>query len=160
MSMRISPIALDEDAMKKLDGFRDTNYTGEACAGMVKVTMSFGMECVDVKIAPEALADAELLEELMLTAIKDAIANVKAAHMDIIREMANKDMRRDGHVSFADILHGTFPINADMVPTMSQDSPLNMTATMLPDISNSEKQFLSTLLKDLKESLGIENPDK
>jgi len=149
MSMQLSPIALDEEAMKKLDGFRDTYYTGEACAGMVKVTMSFGMECVDVKIAPEVMTDAELLEELILTAMKDACANVKAAHMDMIRELAHKDMRRDGHVSFSDLLHGKFPINADFVPTMSQD------------ISASDTQFIQTLLKELKESLSIdvENPD-
>ena len=79
MRTQISPIPLDDKATKKLDSFRDTTYTGEACGGMVKVTLSFSMDCIDVKIDPELAASVELLEELISNAHNEAVKLVKDA---------------------------------------------------------------------------------
>lgn len=47
-------------------------FTGSAANGAVTVTMTGKGEAVKVHIAPEAVADVETLEDLVLVAINDA----------------------------------------------------------------------------------------
>lgn len=54
--------------------------TGEAGAGLVKVTLSGKHQCRKVEIAPDALKeDKEFLEDLIAAAINDAEQKVEAA---------------------------------------------------------------------------------
>lgn len=55
--------------------------TGQAGGGMVSVTLSGRMEARRVRIDPQALGDAEMLEDLIAAAINDAVnkANEESA---------------------------------------------------------------------------------
>lgn len=63
-----------QDAVKKLQAeLAQTEITGEAGAGLVKVTLNGKHEARRVEIAPDALAEGkEFLEDLIAAAINDA----------------------------------------------------------------------------------------
>lgn len=63
-----------QEAMKKLQAeLAQTEITGEAGAGLVKVTLNGKHEARRVEIAPDALAEGkEFLEDLIAAAINDA----------------------------------------------------------------------------------------
>jgi nucleoid-associated protein EbfC len=63
--------------------------TGEAGAGMVKVTLSGKFEMTALAIDPSLMADgdAEILEDLVLAAHNDARGKIEAAIADKTREM-------------------------------------------------------------------------
>ncbi len=52
---------------------------GQAGAGLVAVTANAAGEVVRVRIAPEALADPELLEDLVAAAANDALRRAREA---------------------------------------------------------------------------------
>lgn len=58
-----------ETAQAELD---DVLVTGEAGNGAVKITMTAKMNVKDVSISPDALSDAEMLEDLIRMALEDA----------------------------------------------------------------------------------------
>lgn len=58
--------------------------TGSAGGGAVQVTCTGKLEFTRVKISPEALTDAGLLEDMVLTALRDAA--------DKVSEVAEKEM--------------------------------------------------------------------
>jgi DNA-binding YbaB/EbfC family protein len=67
----------------------DLAMTGEAGAGMVRVTLSGKFDMVSLAIDPSLMADgdAEIIEDLVLAAHNDARAKVEAAIAEKTREM-------------------------------------------------------------------------
>ncbi|ROO26364.1 YbaB/EbfC family nucleoid-associated protein [Salinisphaera japonica] len=74
-----------EEAQKELARME---VTGEAGAGMVKVTMTGKHEVKNVQIDPSALEeDAEFLEDLIAAAINDAVQHVESASKEKMSDM-------------------------------------------------------------------------
>ena len=65
---------MQEDMLKAQEELANTQVEGVSGGGMVKVTMTGKKEFVGVKLAKEAVDpdDIEMLEDLILAAIKDA----------------------------------------------------------------------------------------
>ncbi|MBS1846859.1 MAG: YbaB/EbfC family nucleoid-associated protein [Actinobacteria bacterium] len=53
-----------------------TIVEGSAGGGAVRITLTGAMECTGVTIAPEAAGDVEMLQALVLAALRDALAQV------------------------------------------------------------------------------------
>jgi len=63
-----------QDSVKKAqEELGSIEVTGHAGAGMVSVTLSGRMEARRVRIDPQALGDAEMLEDLIVAAFNDAV---------------------------------------------------------------------------------------
>ncbi|MCE2945328.1 MAG: YbaB/EbfC family nucleoid-associated protein [Lysobacteraceae bacterium] len=63
-----------QDNMKKAqEELSAIEVTGQSGGGMVSVTLSGRMEARRVRIDPQALGDAEMLEDLIAAAINDAV---------------------------------------------------------------------------------------
>ncbi|MBS3895580.1 YbaB/EbfC family nucleoid-associated protein [Silanimonas sp.] len=63
-----------QDSVKKAqEELATLEVTGQAGGGMVSVTLSGRMEARRVRIDPQALTDAEMLEDLIAAAINDAV---------------------------------------------------------------------------------------
>lgn len=69
-----------QENMRRLqEELAQTQITGEAGAGMVKVTLNGRHEAQRVEVSPEALKeDAELLGDLVAAAINDAVQKLEA----------------------------------------------------------------------------------
>ena len=66
-----------QDNMKKVqDDLAALEVTGSAGGGLVRVTLSGKHEPRKVQIDPQALGDAEMLEDLLMAALNDAVAKV------------------------------------------------------------------------------------
>ena len=66
-----------QDSMKKAqDELTALEVTGSAGGGMVSVTLTGKHEARKVHIDPQALGDAEMLEDLLLVALNDAVAKI------------------------------------------------------------------------------------
>lgn len=71
-----------QDQMKEIQGeMEKTEFTGTAGGGAVTVTCNGKYEFLDVKLTDEAMGDREMLEDMILAAIKDA-SNKVAAKME------------------------------------------------------------------------------
>ena len=59
-------------------------FTGQAGGGVVAVALTGGMEAQSVRIDPQVVdpADVEMLEDLVLAALRDAVAQVQEAQQD------------------------------------------------------------------------------
>lgn len=70
---------MQEDMMKAQEELESAQVEGSAGGGMVKVTMSGKMEVLGVKLTKEAVDpdDIEMLEDLIVAAIKDATNKVQ-----------------------------------------------------------------------------------
>lgn len=55
-----------------------TEVEGSAGGGVVKVTLTGALECTGVTIAPDATGDVTMLEDLVLSAIRDALTKANA----------------------------------------------------------------------------------
>lgn len=64
---------MQENMQKVQDDLAQLEVTGQSGGGVVKVTLTGKMEARKVQIDPSALADAEMLEDLMVAAINDAV---------------------------------------------------------------------------------------
>lgn len=72
--------AMQENLQKAQSQLAQVSVTGEAGAGMVKVTMNGKHEVARVQIEPALLAEErEILEDLVAAAINDATQRVAAA---------------------------------------------------------------------------------
>lgn len=61
-----------QDQMKDIQGKMErSEFTGTAGGGAVTIVCNGKYEFKSVKIKPEALADGEMLEDMMLAALKD-----------------------------------------------------------------------------------------
>lgn len=63
-----------EDMQKEI---AQLECTGEAGGGVVRVTLSGGFETRGIRIAPEAMEDREMLEDLLAAAMNDAARRVR-----------------------------------------------------------------------------------
>ena len=75
------------DLQEKLDGERLETASG---GGMVKVTTSGMGEVLEIKIAPEVVDpnDVEMLQDLIVTAVRDAIKKAQDHHSSKMSEVA------------------------------------------------------------------------
>jgi len=62
---------------------------GQAGGGVVRVTMTGGFDFTSVRIDPEAVdpQDVEMLQDLVLAAIRDAVGKVNALNQDAMQSM-------------------------------------------------------------------------
>lgn len=66
-----------QDNMKKAqEELAALEVTGSAGGGLVSVTLSGKFDARKVHVDPQALGDAEMLEDLLLVALNDAVAKV------------------------------------------------------------------------------------
>ncbi len=65
---------MQENMQKVQNELAQMEVTGQAGGGMVKITITGKMEARKVSIDPGVLADAEMLEDLMVAAFNDAVA--------------------------------------------------------------------------------------
>jgi DNA-binding YbaB/EbfC family protein len=84
--MNINPFDLLKNAQKiqeQMNGFQeklgDITATGASGAGLVEIDLNGRMEVIAVRIAPEALTDVEMLQDLIIAAFTDVMAKVKEA---------------------------------------------------------------------------------
>ncbi|HET8929630.1 MAG TPA: YbaB/EbfC family nucleoid-associated protein [Acidimicrobiales bacterium] len=59
-----------------------TDVEGSAGGGAVRITLTGAMECTGVSISPEATADVDMLEDLVLSALRDALAKARSVQGD------------------------------------------------------------------------------
>ena len=84
--MNINPFDFLKNAQKiqeQMSGFQeklgDITATGASGAGLVEIDLNGKMEVAAVRIAPEALTDVEMLQDLIMAAFTDGMAKVKEA---------------------------------------------------------------------------------
>jgi DNA-binding YbaB/EbfC family protein len=84
--MNINPFDFLKNAQKiqeQMSGFQeklgDITATGASGAGLVEIDLNGRLEVSAVRIAPEALTDAEMLQDLIMAAFTDGMAKVKEA---------------------------------------------------------------------------------
>lgn len=79
---------MQEQMMKAQEQLGEKTVEGTAGGGVVQVTMNGHKKLLGVSIKPEAVdpEDVEMLQDLVLTAVNDALAKAD--------EMANKDMSK------------------------------------------------------------------
>lgn len=70
---------VQEQLVQAQDDLKDRTYTASAGGGMVKVTMSGDMKLTDVTIDPDATDDVELLQDMIMAAVNEALKNVNDA---------------------------------------------------------------------------------
>ena len=69
---------MQENLKRAQEELAQLEVTGSAGGGMVNVTLTGRMEARKVRIEPSALADAEMLEDLIAAAINDAVNKANA----------------------------------------------------------------------------------
>jgi len=65
---------MQENMQKVQEELAQMEVTGQSGGGVVKVTITGEMEALKVQLDPAALADAEMLEDLIVAAFNDAVA--------------------------------------------------------------------------------------
>ena len=73
---------MQQDMLKMQEEMEQSEFEASAGGGVVTVKMSGKKELVSVSIKPEAVDpdDVEMLEDLVLTAVNDALSKVDAAN--------------------------------------------------------------------------------
>jgi DNA-binding YbaB/EbfC family protein len=69
---------MQENLKRAQEELAQLEVTGNAGGGMVSITLSGRMEARKVRIEPSALADAEMLEDLIAAAFNDAVNKANA----------------------------------------------------------------------------------
>jgi DNA-binding YbaB/EbfC family protein len=69
---------MQENLKRAQEELANLEVTGAAGGGMVTVTLTGRMEARRVRIEPSALADGEMLEDLVAAAINDAVNKANA----------------------------------------------------------------------------------
>ena len=67
---------MQENMQKVQEELALMEVTGQSGGGMVKITITGKMETRKVQIDPSVLADAEMLEDLVVAAMNDAVNTV------------------------------------------------------------------------------------
>ncbi|WP_240124992.1 YbaB/EbfC family nucleoid-associated protein [Thermomonas alba] len=73
---------MQENMQRVQEEIAALEVTGSAAAGMVAVTLGGRMDCRKVRIDPAALADPEMLEDLIAAAFNDAVNKINAASQE------------------------------------------------------------------------------
>jgi DNA-binding YbaB/EbfC family protein len=72
-----------QDNLKRVqDELAQTEVTGVSGGGMVSITITGKMECRRVRIDPSALADPEMVEDLIAAAFNDAVSKANAVSQE------------------------------------------------------------------------------
>ena len=73
---------MQQDMLKMQEEMEQSEFEASAGGGVVTVKMSGKKELISVNIKPEAVDpdDVEMLEDLVLTAVNDALSKVDAAN--------------------------------------------------------------------------------
>lgn len=80
---------MQEEMQKAQERLANTEVTGEAGAGMVKVVMTGRHDVKRVAIDPSLLKeDKEMLEDLLAAAVNDAVRRVEASNRDMLSGIA------------------------------------------------------------------------
>jgi len=80
---------MQEKMKQAQEGLQQAEVTGEAGAGMVKVTMNGRHDVKRVEIDPDLLTeDKEMLEDLLAAAVNDAVRRVEAKNQEQLSSMA------------------------------------------------------------------------
>jgi DNA-binding YbaB/EbfC family protein len=89
--MNINPFDILKNAQKiqeQMSGFQEklgaVTATGASGGGLVEIDLNGKMEVLSVRIAPEAMGDVEMLQDLVMAAFTDG--------MDKIRETVNREV--------------------------------------------------------------------
>jgi DNA-binding YbaB/EbfC family protein len=69
---------MQENMKKAQDQLASVEVTGESGAGIVKVTLTCNHQVRRVELAPAAMEDREMLEDLLVAALNDAGRQVEA----------------------------------------------------------------------------------
>lgn len=84
--MNINPFDILKNAQKlqeQMSGFQEKlsciTATGASGGGLVEVDINGQMELTAVRISPNALADVEMLQDLIIAAFTDGMSKVKEA---------------------------------------------------------------------------------
>jgi len=82
---------MQEDMARAQEELAETKIVGSAGGGMVEVTMTGTKEVVAVHIKPEAVDpnDVEMLEDLILAAMNEAVTKVEELSKEKLGPMAN-----------------------------------------------------------------------
>jgi DNA-binding YbaB/EbfC family protein len=67
---------MQENMQKMQEELAQLEITGQSGGGLVKITLSGKMDARKVQIDAGALADAEMLEDLIVAALNDAVGKV------------------------------------------------------------------------------------
>ncbi|WP_277811957.1 YbaB/EbfC family nucleoid-associated protein [Chromohalobacter canadensis] len=79
---------MQEKMQKVQEEIAETEVTGEAGAGMIKVTMNGRHDVSSVNIDPSVMEeDKELLEDLLAAAVNDAVRKVEATSKERMEEV-------------------------------------------------------------------------
>jgi len=84
--MNINPFDILKNAQKiqeQMNGFQEKlgciTATGAAAAGLVEIDFNGKLEVLAVRIAPQTMDDAEMLQDLVMAAFTDGMTKVKEA---------------------------------------------------------------------------------
>jgi nucleoid-associated protein EbfC len=80
---------IKEEAERMQQRLAEITAEGDAGAGMVKVRINGRMEILQCQISSEALADKEMLEDLIAAAVNQAIARVRQLTAEETGKMAS-----------------------------------------------------------------------
>jgi DNA-binding YbaB/EbfC family protein len=82
--MNINPFDVLKNAQKiqeQMSGFQEKleaiTATGSAGGSMVEIDMNGKLEVIAIRIAPEAVGDVEMLQDLIMAAFSDGMAKIK-----------------------------------------------------------------------------------
>jgi len=82
--MNINPFDILKNAQKiqeQMSGFQEklggVTAVGASGGGLVEIELNGKMELIAVRIAPEALGDVEMLQDLIIAAFNDGMAKMK-----------------------------------------------------------------------------------
>ncbi|MCK0743913.1 YbaB/EbfC family nucleoid-associated protein [Chromohalobacter nigrandesensis] len=79
---------MQEKMQKVQEEIAETEVTGEAGAGMIKVTMNGRHDVSNVNIDPSVMEeDKELLEDLLAAAVNDAVRKVETTSKERMEEV-------------------------------------------------------------------------
>ncbi|WP_280540031.1 YbaB/EbfC family nucleoid-associated protein [Chromohalobacter sp. 11-W] len=79
---------MQEKMQKVQEEIAETEVTGEAGAGMIKVTMNGRHDVSDVNIDPSVMEeDKELLEDLLAATVNDAVRKVETTSKERMEEV-------------------------------------------------------------------------
>jgi DNA-binding YbaB/EbfC family protein len=79
---------IKEEAEKLQQRLAQITADGDAGAGTVKVKVNGRMEVVSIELGADAMADRELLEDLIVAAVNQAIGKVRQAAAEETGKMA------------------------------------------------------------------------
>ncbi|MCL2765930.1 MAG: YbaB/EbfC family nucleoid-associated protein [Treponema sp.] len=97
--MNINPFDVLKNAQKiqeQMSGFQEKlgfiKATGAAGGGLVEIDINGKLEVLAVRIAPQAMDDAEMLQDLIMSAFTDGMTKVKEAITSQVGSMTGMNL--------------------------------------------------------------------